>query len=196
MAMTSHQQGSAELLRRVETLLSGKLSSSGEAIIDVFRPLDVKIDEVVQRMQGCLGCLGGGGKKAQATRLRMQHEIYVVTSQAVYTLLDKPALTQVAAPLGIDVESFAPYTRIHYDQMQALERPTTRPRCVEIVGMQSWLSPQDGSGTGKVTLRWYPSDGTDSAARILINKTYEEHIGAIALSTLPKGALENRITSN
>eukprot|EP00512_Aurantiochytrium_limacinum_P000416 CAMPEP_0171485086 /NCGR_PEP_ID=MMETSP0958-20121227/354_1 /TAXON_ID=87120 /ORGANISM="Aurantiochytrium limacinum, Strain ATCCMYA-1381" /LENGTH=187 /DNA_ID=CAMNT_0012017845 /DNA_START=229 /DNA_END=792 /DNA_ORIENTATION=+ len=182
---------SPELMSRVSEILGSTLSANGEAVIDAFNPAEHKIKALDQKGGGCFGFLRS--PKSKLDNMRMRSEIYVVTSQAVYTVVDKAALAQLAEPQGFDVSRIEPFKRIAFMDMDTVwkkDNVAVKHLCI--------ISRKSPSSSGPPpTLKWYLSEGTDSSTRILINKAFEDFmVGAAALSTLPKGALENRITSN
>jgi hypothetical protein len=177
---------------RVQALLSAELSRGGEEVINVWRPSPAALEHEAEQAAPMLcGCLRGKGDARWAGVVHAA-ELYVLTSQSVYTVVDKVSLDNEALALGCPHKAKAvpKYARIAFTDITGVrEAGSASAPLVEVQGRRSWLGDKECADE-TVTLRWL---GLDATVLAMVNSAHEDCMNSHMLAMLPKGMLENRI---
>ena len=177
---------------RVQALLSAELSRGGEEVISVWRPSAAALEhEAAQAAPRLCGCLRGKSDTRWAGVVRAA-ELYVLTSQSVYTVVDKVSLDNEALAMGCPDKAKAvpKYARIAFTDITSVrEAGSASVPLVEVQGRRSWLGDK-ACADETAALRWL---GLDAAVLAMVNSAHEDCMNSHMLALLPKGMLENRI---
>lgn len=173
------------------------LAESGAELLGASRPSPNLLDDIEMSkanaggpLAACVPCLRVPRSEAKLARIIHSNEIYVVTSNAAFTLLDKstlaPLVERAFGPNTPEVErvaSLPEIRRVMFSEMLSCERQTREGvKCVVV----------QGSAGPKSDLCWLVEDQT---LVIMVESAHHELMDAAMLATMPKGMLENRIAT-